>query len=77
MPTALRIDGFIFTILLPPREHRPAHVHIGKAGTTVVVELGTLRIRKNTMSNADTRAAVRHVIANADALLNEWRKYHG
>ena len=32
MPIVFRLDGFEVVILLPPREHGPAHVHVTKAG---------------------------------------------
>jgi hypothetical protein len=35
MPTVLVQGGFKVRILLPPREHGPAHVHVHKAGGLV------------------------------------------
>jgi uncharacterized protein DUF4160 len=82
MPTVLVIDGFHVRILVPPREHGPAHVHVWKAGTVVVIDLPEgdqpLSIRKaRGMRTADTVAAVRLVEANVEMLLEQWRKYHG
>lgn len=79
MPTVLRIDGFRFVILLPPREHGPAHVHVHRAGGTVVVELPTMALRdiRGDISDADVRKAVRLVEENEPTLLAEWRKIHG
>jgi hypothetical protein len=79
MPTVLRVDGCRVSVLLPPREHGPAHVHVKRGGGKVVVELHTLRIRKiqGDISDADVRRAVRIVEYHMDTLLQEWRKYHG
>jgi hypothetical protein len=40
MPTILVIDGFAVRMHGPPREHGPPHVHVWKAGTEVIIELG-------------------------------------
>ena len=62
MPTILRIDGYRVLILLPPREHGPAHVHVAHAGGTMIVELLTLQVRDvRGMGDADVRRAVRIV----------------
>jgi hypothetical protein len=39
MPTVLRRDGFDVRIYPPPREHPPAHVHVIRGGTEVVIDL--------------------------------------
>jgi len=62
MPTVLNVDGFQVRILVPPREHGPAHVHVWKAGTVVVIDLPEgdqpLGIRKvRGMRTADVVAA--------------------
>jgi hypothetical protein len=82
MPTVLRADGFEVRILLPPREHGPAHVHVRKAGAVVVIDLPAgdsppvvRTVRR--MRAADVVAAVRLVEANGDMLLEQWRQYHG
>jgi hypothetical protein len=82
MPTVLDVDGFQVRILLPPREHGPAQVHVRKAGAVVVIDLpegdrplGVRTIRR--MRDADVVAAFRLVEANAEMLLEQWRKYHG
>ena len=82
MPTVLREAGFRVRILLPPREHGPAHVHVFKAGAVVVVDLPdedqSLGIRKvRHMRDVDVVAAFRLVEANVEMLLGQWRKYHG
>lgn len=78
MPTVLRVDGFRFLILLPPREHGPAHVHVERGGATMIVELLTLLVRDvRGMSDADVRKAVRIVEENDGTLIAEWRRIHG
>lgn len=82
MPTVHRQDGFQFKVLLPPREHGPAHVHVSKAGGIAVVNLPdarqTLSLRTvYDMKDSDVVAAVRLVEENVDKLLRAWRKYHG
>ena len=82
VPTVLDVDGFQVRILLPPREHGPAHVHVRKAGTAVVIDLPEggrpLSIRSIwRMRDADVVAAFRLVEANVEMLLEQWRKYHG
>jgi hypothetical protein len=82
VPTVLVQGGFKVRILLPPREHEPAHVHVHKAGGLVVIDLPTegrsVRIRTMTrMRIPDVIAAVRLVEANAAMLLRQWRRHHG
>lgn len=38
MPVILRTNGFRFVIL--PEDHNPPHVHILKAGTELIINLG-------------------------------------
>ena len=42
----LRVDGFQIRMLLPPREHCPAHVHIVIANEEIVVNLGPVALRE-------------------------------
>ena len=82
MPTVLKDGGFHLRILLPPREHGPAHVHVRKAGAVVVIDLPdanqSLGIRKiRRMRETDVMAAFRLVEANVELLLEHWRRYHG
>jgi hypothetical protein len=82
MPTVLAQGGFKVRILLPPREHGPAHVHVYKAGGLVVIDLPAegRSVRIRTMSRMrvpDVIGAVRLVEANAAMLLREWRRHHG
>ena len=82
VPTVLTDGGFQVRILLPPREHGPAHVHVWKAGAVVVIDLpdsgqpfGVRTIAG--MRDVDVVAAFRLVEANVAMLLEQWRKYHG
>ena len=78
MPTVLREDGFDFVILLPPREHGPAHVHARKAGGEVVILLSSLVVQRvKQMRSADVVTAVSIVADHQDELLVVWRKHHG
>ena len=78
MPTVLRGDGFDFVILLPPREHGPAHVHARKAGGEVVILLSSLVVEKvKQMRSADVVTAIGIVADHQDELLSAWRKHHG
>lgn len=82
MPTVLRLDGFAVRILLPPREHGPAHVHVIKANGEVIIELGKQGERcflkeAHGMKTMDIVRAMRIVEENAAALMEYWRKHHG
>jgi hypothetical protein len=84
MPTVLRVSGFRVVILFPPREHKPAHVHVISATGVVVITLANARegtpqlIRKiDGMSRADVRRAERIVAEHADVLWTEWRRIWG
>jgi hypothetical protein len=82
MPTVYRGKGFQIRVLLPPREHEPAHVHVHKAGALVVMDLPhgnrPLRIRKvSRMRDPDVVAAVRLVESMVEELLQHWKAYHG
>jgi hypothetical protein len=77
MPIVLRVDGFEVVILLPPREHGPAHVHVRKAGELVVINLDVISIRKVRMGTPNVRAALRIVAEHRDHLLAEWKRIHG
>lgn len=77
MPTVIQRDGFRVVIFLPPREHGPAHVHVCKAGTEVVITLDPIGIRVvERMRPADVVQAVALVEDNRAHLLKEWRKRH-
>ncbi|MEO5816301.1 MAG: DUF4160 domain-containing protein [Gemmatimonadaceae bacterium] len=78
MPNVFEADGFHIAVLLPPREHGPAHVHVTKAGEEISVNLEPVGLRKDYgMRPANIVKAVRLVEANVKLLVTEWRKYHG
>lgn len=81
MPTVLRVGGFRVVIFLPPREHRPAHVHVRNARGEVVIELATplqpQTIRSIAgMRTADVTRAFWIVEEHTDFLLARWREHH-
>ena len=81
MPTVLRIDGFRIVIFLPPREHRPPHVHVRNADGEVVITLATAgqaqRIREVVgMRDRDVATAFWIVEEHTAFLLERWREYH-
>lgn len=82
VPTVLRRAGFQVRILLPPREHAPAHVHVYHTGGVVAIDLpdGALpaRIRSvSGMRDADIVLAVRLVEDHAEFLQAQWEAIHG
>ena len=81
MPTVLRMAGFRVVIFLPPREHRPPHVHVWNASGEVVIELareGRPQLIRTVarMRASDVAAAFRIVEEHTDYLLRHWREYH-
>ena len=81
MPTVLQANGFRVRVLLPPREHPPPHVHVGKGEGEVVVTLPqageAVSVRTvYRMRAADVVAAVRLVEGHVEQLRAAWRKYH-
>ena len=82
MPTVLRVDGFRVVILPPPREHGPAHVHVVRAGASVVINLNTAEVGVSVreihgMREVHVQHAVAIVAQHAAFLRQQWRKYHG
>lgn len=78
MPIVLRVGRFRVYVLLPPREHGPAHVHVKNADGSCVIELATLVVKKRRkMRDHDVVAAVWLVAEHMAELLTAWRKSHG
>lgn len=78
MPTVLRVEGFRISILLPPREHGPAHVHVERGDGLVTVGLDPVTIITVIgTSRQDVRRAVRLVEGHRAELLTAGRTYHG
>lgn len=76
MPTVLpQISGF--DVRIHTDDHDPPHVHVWKQGAVVVIEIDTIRIRKNrAMPKADVRRALEIVEDHQDFLLAEWQRIH-
>lgn len=82
MPTVHSERGFDVRIYLPPREHRPAHVHVVKSGAEVTIDLGTRSTPPSVsrvfgMRDVDVVRAYRIVEKHQAELLAIWREYHG
>lgn len=82
MPRVHEAGGFKVYIYLPPAEHGPPHVHVVKAGSEIVIHIGTgkaLQPRRvfGPISDRDVVRAVRLVESLEDELLEKWREYHG
>ncbi len=82
VPTVLRCAGFHVRILLPPREHGPAHVHVYRAGGAVTIDLPDgelpLRIRGvSGMRDADIMVTARLVEDHVEFLHEQWKAIHG
>ena len=81
VPTVLRAGGFRVVIYLPPREHKPPHVHVWKDDAEVVIELATSsrpqEIRNvSGMRATDVVRAFWIVEEHAEYLLTRWSQYH-
>lgn len=81
MPVILRSRGFEVRIYLPPREHGPAHVHVRKGQTEVIIYLAdgerTQEVRRiSDMRPSDLAKTMNLVAANADYLLQMWKRLH-
>lgn len=91
MPTIVTEGPFQVRVLNPPREHKPAHVHVAKSGGSdgeVLINLGQpgrkgdpwgpISLREvYGMSQKDVLRAVRLVEAHLEQLRREWRRIHG
>ena len=76
-PGVLRLDGFTVFVLLPPREHSPAHVHVRKAGGEVVILLADGSVHSASgMTDRDIAAARRIVLEYQATLVRYWEYYH-
>ena len=80
MPTVLRQGGF--SVMVLTNDHIPAHVHVFKAGTEVIVNLGIgtngPQIREvKGMSKGNVRKAVRLIEESLVTLREEWERIHG
>lgn len=75
MPVVYRKDGF--TIIIYPHDHGPPHVHVIRAEGEVVIELDTLRVRRNNgMRDKAVVRAVAIVAGIHDLLIERWKEIH-
>jgi hypothetical protein len=80
MPTIFRHDGFRYVIW--PNDHLPPHVHVFKAGTEVIIELGSNAdlpfIKLNYgMNRRDLSIALLVIVRNKKQFLMHWEETHG
>jgi len=81
MPRVHEAGGFKVYIYLPPGEHGPPHVHVIKAGSEVVIHIGTGKALEphrvyGPISDRQVVRAVRLVEALEQELLERWRMHH-
>lgn len=82
MTEVIREGGFTVHILLPPREHGPAHVHIRRAGAEVVIRLGSPAQPARVwevygMKDSEVVRAMHLVQRHLAQLRGAWERIHG
>ena len=79
MPEIFRQGSFVVSVLLPPREHGPAHVHVRCPEGFMVVQLEpSLLIREaQGVKTSTAREILSAIEARYDECLAAWRRYHG
>lgn len=79
MPEIFREGSFVVRVLLPPREHGPAHVHVWSPEGYMVVQLEpSLSIREaHGIKSSTAREILSSIEARYDECLAAWRRYHG
>ena len=76
VPTVLRIGGL--RVAVYPNDHPPAHVHVIGPGWVVVVNLLGPEVREAIGCNeGEARHVLRVIAAHRDALMEDWRRFHG
>lgn len=81
MPTVYREDGF--RVIIYPNDHLPSHVHLIKADSQVIIQLGSeneppsLSQIYGKISDKDVVKALKIVKINQLKLLEAWRDIHG
>jgi hypothetical protein len=80
MPTVHEFDGF--RVFIPTNDHRPAHVHVAKAGNEAVFVLncpdGPVSLRENYGFKASQLNAIeRELNPTTNALCAKWESIHG
>lgn len=68
--------------MIYPNDHMPSHVHVWRAGESVIVNLGDAATRvgvreNNGMSARDERRALKIVGEHQELLLARWEEIHG
>jgi hypothetical protein len=80
MPEVFRQGAMVVRVLLPPREHGPAHVHVWcPEGVAVVEVMPSVRVREihGRMKAATLREIVDAISARHDECVAAWRRHHG
>jgi hypothetical protein len=80
MPEVFRHGSFVVRVLLPPREHGPAHVHVRCPDGIVIVGLDPaveLREIHGDVKQATVREILEAIAERQDECIAAWRKYHG
>jgi hypothetical protein len=74
MPTVLRVDGYRFFFFSD--EHNPAHIHIEKGDSYVIIELDSLKITDSfQISEKEIKKLTKLVKTNNDLLKTAWNEY--
>lgn len=77
MPTIVREAGF--EVRIYTSDHPPPHVHVGKGGAVVKIELATAEAVRiaGEISDRDVKRAEQIVARHAARLLEAWEVLHG
>ena len=76
MPTIIRIGKLKFRIY--PHDHRPAHVHVEKAGAEAKFEIKTGEcLSANGFTERSIKSLSKKVLEKSELLLEVWREYEG
>jgi Domain of unknown function (DUF4160) len=80
MPTVHEFDGY--RAFIPTNDHRPAHVHVAKAGNEAIFVLncpdGPVSLRENYgFKRAHIKAIARELDAHVGVLCTQWELIHG
>ena len=76
MVTVLGADGF--RVVIYPNDHRPAHVHVIKAGHEAVFNLHCPEVRENYgFSRRDLQRVIDLLTTELSNLCHRWSGIHG
>ena len=73
MPTLLNKNGFKFFFYA--NEHEPKHIHIMKNDCFAKVELETLKVHKNYLTNKDLKLALEILKENKNKFEKVWDEW--